>query len=566
MYQNSLENAQGEREYSQDRSGGDDHFRGQVRLILVISLMCITAPLVYYQSISEVVSYLSLIMVMLTLFMSMFVCIGGVLAAFTVGFFLVKTWAAALFFLVFSGLWNWIIYGFIDMPIIASGAERTLFKLCIIATWAIGFAAPLWFFQSFKEFSNRRVERGIGDDTSDEEDQHAEMLWSRRDENFSSWFHLIASLILTALAATLILICIFEPDRGAIYVALIPICLGSALAVRLKYLRTRSYHPLALLIPQDEHRLVMRGSFLGECVIEADSIAAVRVRTWETTTKDNRDRARTIYHSVLELLLHDGGVQQLEHLKTKAEREKMMEDSAKLARHFSAELRASRGSTGEWAPSLDEAGRRSSQGTDDIAAIERSAESALADFDDRSDIDYSSAALTICEHKEHVEITYRPPLTSAGRGQLHWAPSMYALIGSGTAGLISLIGADLLSTMSEGWIVVIAVSLVCLGVVYRRAAQRVKSLSYSAVMTLKDDGLTLQMSDHASADVHYEQPAEELRYARVDIDLEERSATLSVGTRDAPVVLMYIAEGWFEGQVDDLMRVERLIEDKYGVV
>ena len=144
---------------------------------------------------------------------------------------------------------------------------------------------------------------------------------------------------------------------------------------------------------------------------------------------------------------------------------------------------------------------------------------------------------------------------------------MYALIWAGCAGLISLIGADLIVTVNHRWVVVIVISLLCLKMAYTQASTRIRALSHTTIITLEEDVLSLVMLDHSLSEAkRYEQPADELSYARVDLDLDERSATLSVGTTRDDIVLMYIAEGWFEGRVEDLMRVEKLIEQRYDVV
>lgn len=253
-----------------------------------------------------------------------------------------------------------------------------------------------------------------------------------------------------------------------------------------------------------------------------------------------------------------------------ARRESLIESGDKIAQHFGVNVIISYRSTNEWVPDHDMSQVSRSSHESDAEHItttsDRDGDEPLASERHVSHA-YSSEALKIQERRGQVEIIYDPPLTQVGLTHLKWAPSMYALIWAGYAGLISLIGADLVATANLRWAVVIVISLLCLNLAYTKASTQIRALSHTTIITLEEHMLSLMMLDHSKSEAtKYEQPADELSYARLDLDLDDRSATLSVGATRDNIVLMYIAEGWLEGRVEDLMRVEKLIEQRYDVV
>ena len=526
------------------------NFQNQTRLMLAIFIVGVATSLTYDQVVSTHLSYLSLLAVAVTCFFIPFMLIGGVVSSIAIAALIARAWVFTIFLTVFTLIWNSVLYMFFNIPMIGSGVESNTLRMFLLITWLIGFGAPFVFYNSFKELS----EKHLSQTQKEEEDKS---VWSRHDhKNIATIIQIL--LVVSLFLCGAFLLIIIQTNRGAVYLPLISVSLGITLSLRLTYFKAQRYQPLELTIPEHEQVLKMRGSFLGECTINAEEIAHIQVRTWETTHR-TKNGTKTSHHTTLELLLWDGAIQRLVYSSVLAQREKMRSDAQKISKHFGLELLERRNTTSQWNPNQHPSIQESPT-SDDEYPLEGFTDPAMSH-------EYSSHALHIQEGLGRLKVTYAPPLTPAGLSQLKWSPCVYSLIWSGVAGLLSVLGVHLLPTLSYQAIAVIAMTVICFRVAHQHVSTRVSSLSSTTVITLEDDALSFAISDHSTPQTqHTTFAASEVAYARVEIDLDQRSASLSVGTQEENITLIRIEEGWFEGQVEDLQHIEKLIEQKYGVV
>lgn len=459
-------------------------------------------------------------------------------------------WSTGLFFLLISGVLNYFgMTTVLTHPLLAF-SDIKITQSCLILIWFIGVTSPFTFFNSMATWAQNHL-KTLSAKTPSTESSDSPLLWSRTYQRAPiELFLLLCSSYVVCILMCIVII-FMEPLKGLIVLPVVCILSSMVGWSYFKYQKTRGYKGIRLSIPRERKELILEGGFVGNYTLASQEIARIQARTWTVQSSDSSLNNSSTF-TVLEVLLHDGGVLQLISPSDDMLGSDIQGIGKKIAAHFEVEYQFVSADTCTWKKDF----------------LHHSSQNVPSN----SPIDSKHGQLNIQKDDHKTVITYTPQLSTAGSQFLTYQPFLYSSLGAGFSGLavMILIGESPNIVLT---IILYVVAVLTTSIIYKKNTQH---LTCEHIITLADDQISFSNGDKT-----HSIPNHLIRYARINLNLEQRSVSLFVGIPPESeidielekdhnndiegVALIKIEESWFQNKVEDLRAIEQLIEQKYRV-
>ena len=523
---------------------------------LVLSFIgLISFFILYRQMISSVVDYDSLSIIMATCTSwSLFSILSALLMAFALTVIRCNYWILGIILSALMMVPAYYLFNKIMTHPLDHVVGSHLIRSYLLIIWIIGVTSPFTFFKSMQTFTRDHLHQ-LTRTQKNQVTPENHIVWSKVYQNSSSEFMIYVIILGCILATMYIIFAIIHFQKGVIYPPVTCMILSITGWLFFRYQRVSTFKPIHVSIPKDTPQIIMQGMFLGTYKIEVTEIAHIQMRAW---TQSSSSSSPTFY-SILEILLWDGGILELIHTLDLNEREQIKSTAHTLAKHFGVEMIESNEPICTWKSDFQK---------HDKQAAKLSESHNLVNTD--------SELLHIQHESSQTIITYCQKLRSIGVSFLIAMPFLYSFLAAGVSGLLVTIILDISSTLVSRVMIALLIYLIVGIIMYVYYKKNVRSLHSQYTFTLEDRGLTF--TDGYDT---YSIEQKDLTYIRMKLDLNNRSACLFLGVNERAdieidvkkdenkhidgMALIEIKEGWFQGKVEELQVIEKLIEQKYMI-